>query len=507
MAKIVVLGGGVAGMTVAHELSERGFQVTVYEKKLIAGGKARSLGIPGSGPPGKELPAEHGFRFFPGFYRHLPETMQRIPYRIGANGQVQSWVYDNLVPTPEITLAQKGRPELVSPLHRPTSLSDWRDALAFMFGVFTEMYAGSIPTLELLYLAKQLLVVLTSCEERRFRELEKENWWQFAGADKFSPAYKRLLIGLPRTLGAMKAEDVSVRSGGVGVLRLQFDMLNTTGRVDQVLNGPTNQAWIDPWLAYLKLAPRSVDYRTGQQVQQIHYGGGQITGVDVLDLATGATQTVTADYYVFAVPVEVMRGLLTDDLRTADPDLAHLDTLGDYTSWMTGVQFYLPNDVTLGRGHTVYIDSPWALTSISQQQFWPLQLGTLGTGQARGVISVDVSDWFTPSNRQPKRPASECNSDEVKREVWAQLRDHLPGLLPTYGNLVGAWVDDSIVFQTSGTARNDEPFFINKVNSWRLRPKAYTQIPNLFLAADYVQTATDLTTMEGANEAARRAVN
>ena len=34
-----------------------------------------------------------------------------------------------------------------------------------------------------------------------------------------------------------------------------------------------------------------------------------------------------------------------------------------------------------------------------------------------------------------------------------------------------------------------------------------TRIPNLFLASDYVRTSTDLATMEGANEAARRAVN
>jgi hypothetical protein len=34
-----------------------------------------------------------------------------------------------------------------------------------------------------------------------------------------------------------------------------------------------------------------------------------------------------------------------------------------------------------------------------------------------------------------------------------------------------------------------------------------TKIRNLFLAADFVQTNTDLATMEAANEAARRAVN
>ena len=36
---------------------------------------------------------------------------------------------------------------------------------------------------------------------------------------------------------------------------------------------------------------------------------------------------------------------------------------------------------------------------------------------------------------------------------------------------------------------------------------AVTRIGNLFLAADFVRTHTDLATMEGANEAARRAVN
>ena len=45
------------------------------------------------------------------------------------------------------------------------------------------------------------------------------------------------------------------------------------------------------------------------------------------------------------------------------------------------------------------------------------------------------------------------------------------------------------------------------IDTWALRPEATTAIPNLFLASDYVRTHTDLATMEGANEAARRAVN
>ena len=57
------------------------------------------------------------------------------------------------------------------------------------------------------------------------------------------------------------------------------------------------------------------------------------------------------------------------------------------------------------------------------------------------------------------------------------------------------------------SGHNDEPLLVNTANSWSLRPEASTGIANLFLAADYVRTNTDLATMEGANEAARRAVN
>jgi hypothetical protein len=36
---VAVLGGGVGGMSAAHELVERGFRVTVYEAKSVQGGQ------------------------------------------------------------------------------------------------------------------------------------------------------------------------------------------------------------------------------------------------------------------------------------------------------------------------------------------------------------------------------------------------------------------------------------------------------------------------------------
>src|SRR5918995_2160878 len=126
MTTVAVLGGGVAGLSAAHELAERGFSVTVYEQRDAPGGKARSIPYAGSGTDGRaDLPAEHGFRFFPGFYRHLPDTMARIP-------DGGSSAADRLVPATRILLAQAGgRDELVAAARVPSSLDEV--AVAFRF--------------------------------------------------------------------------------------------------------------------------------------------------------------------------------------------------------------------------------------------------------------------------------------------------------------------------------------------------------------------------------------
>ena len=55
--RVIVLGGGVAGMSAAHELIERGFEVVVLERRDIAGGKARSIPVidDGAGTSGHML--------------------------------------------------------------------------------------------------------------------------------------------------------------------------------------------------------------------------------------------------------------------------------------------------------------------------------------------------------------------------------------------------------------------------------------------------------------------
>jgi hypothetical protein len=52
-----------------------------------------------------------------------------------------------------------------------------------------------------------------------------------------------------------------------------------------------------------------------------------------------------ADYYISAMPVEVMTVLVDDRLKTVAPSLANLNRV--HTAWMNGIQFYLAQDVPL----------------------------------------------------------------------------------------------------------------------------------------------------------------
>jgi uncharacterized protein with NAD-binding domain and iron-sulfur cluster len=110
MTRVRIFGGGISGLTVAHELASRGgFEVIVHEPRAELGGKARSQFK-------DQLPGEHGFRFFPGWYLHVTDIMRRIPRDAAATTPAQ---------------ALKGYPEAQSVASR---LMEVRSTLTFQRG-------------------------------------------------------------------------------------------------------------------------------------------------------------------------------------------------------------------------------------------------------------------------------------------------------------------------------------------------------------------------------------
>ncbi|MET7762755.1 FAD-dependent oxidoreductase [Streptomyces sp. NPDC005393] len=507
---VAVLGGGVSGLSAAHELAERGFSVTVYEYNDRLGGKARSMDVPGTGGGGrKPLPGEHGFRFFPGFYRNLPDTLRRIPFPGNPGG-----CHDNLVDsTEELFSLNGGSPDLRMPfrtvLAPPDAGSLTPDALLQLITGFLSTALGLPPT-EIAYFADRVLVHLTSCDLRRERQWEKVPWWDFVKAGRMSHDYQRLLaVGITRNIVATKAEEASTRTVARIVQAFLYNVLGrgNDGEPDRVLNAPTSEVWIGPWETHLR--GLGVRFELGTEVTELEYGGGRITGVRLKDRGTGASRTVTADHYLSAMPVEHARTTWGSSLRAADPQLARCDKL--QTDWMVGVQFYLRTPTPVVHGHVDCVDSPWSITAIGQGQFWKGRdfASDYGDGQVTDCLSTIVSEWDKPGILYGKT-AKQCTREEVVKEIWAQLKDslHDTGRTVLRDADVHSWFMDPAVEGLGGPSpTNREQLLIHPTGTWYNRPTAATAVPNLFLAGDYVATDMDLATMEGANESARRAVN
>jgi len=497
---VAVFGGGIAGLTAAHELAERGFDVTVYERRAW-GGKARSMDIPNTAAGGRQpLPAEHGLRFEFGWYRNLPDTLKRIPFGSNANG-----VFDNMAVCPEFGFARVGRQsDLLIPcdLLHPASLSP-EHVLETVSGLLLET---RLPPQAVAHLASRVAVFFSSCDERRWNEWESTSWTHFIAADRYGGDYRDILNDIPRLGQASKPERTSAEWVGQAMEGLLYTLIGrgSTGPLWRTMNAPTNEAWIDPWVAELRRL--GVDLQLGQTLDGFDMEDGRIAGAH-LNTPNGRRRC-RADWYVSALPLERAREFWSPSILAADPDLARMSKLE--ANWMNGMKFFLREEPGIARGPMICAGSPWAITSMGQAQFWaPDFAGRYGDGTVQESLTVIISDWTEPGPLFGK-PAQDCTPEEVAIEIWEMLK--------TYSNKSGerprltddtlvSWDIDPGMLREGGRLVSEDPLAIPTVGSRPDRPEPGTAIPNLVLAGDYLRSELLVGTMEQANESGRRACN
>jgi isorenieratene synthase len=79
--RVAVVGGGLAGLTAASTLAERGAQVVVFEKHPYLGGKIGGWREPHpslTGGPDADLPVDHGFHAVFGHYHNVKALLRRL---------------------------------------------------------------------------------------------------------------------------------------------------------------------------------------------------------------------------------------------------------------------------------------------------------------------------------------------------------------------------------------------------------------------------------------------
>lgn len=225
------------------------------------------------------VPGEHGYRFFPRFYKHVFDTMKRTP-TYDAEGRVTfRTTFDNLVPT----VAQGiGYPKVEDPKDpiekrtvvvrrdRPTSFEDFRE-------LQRDLYLDSGLGFTDKDMARYQLEVfryLTACSKRRDawarrRDTNKskpdtETWWKFIDADgtvtlpdgstepRYSDAFRTHLRATSLALVAMDEKEIDTRTYGNISMQLLLDQVKGGDQTDMTLNGPTSEAWFKHWKRYLE---------------------------------------------------------------------------------------------------------------------------------------------------------------------------------------------------------------------------------------------------------------
>lgn len=556
------------------------------------------------------VPGEHGFRYFPGFYRHLFDTMQRTTILTQGEdrfGQVVRSVYDNLVGTeatwlvvgsePGVKAPQdpgiEGQPrhaQLIKfPRKPPQSMQEIVTAVAAF--IKNLGYTGG----DLQKLTTRLFQYMTTCQARRETEFEDQTWYDFIDGESFTPRCREHMERGPEVLGAMTATESDVRTQGNMVTQLLLDQIMGRKLTDATLNGPTSQAWFDLWREYLIY--NGVKFFRGRLLGFVAPDPAKypdhapdvvlpevVVGHRMLSLDNFNTSK-RQHYFVLATPVTAMMGLTqfqADNLDNNNKDdalgapggnlaarfLSVFDALhpgarqpgvapasahaevGDFekiVAWeaniraegrldggdakgagalrhLSGVQYFFPANIQFGQEHTLYLESAWRLSSISQTHFWHRR--PTGNEGYRGIVSVDIGAFFRPLDHRVHN-ASLFSSDPshawawhlprrvIAHEVFEEVANsiavdtiHVRGagdraslsatragnldaltaqrpveILPIPDRLhpndpalskqvrpLCFFVDHNLVFENNRVAKNTSPYLINRPGEWRLRP-------------------------------------
>ena len=305
---VLIFGGGLAGLTAAKRLTDKGFQVKVLEKREIFGGKVSSW----KDEEGDWI--ESGTHCFFGAYSVLYDLMKEIK-----TDHAVLWKDHQLT----YTLAGGGNFtfntwELPSPLHLlPAIIKNGY----FSFGEMAAFAKSLIP--------------LALKKDKYPPTQDHLTFAEWAAEKKFG---KRLMDTMFRPMAlALKfipPEEISAK--------IILDVTETFYRIPNAscmgfLKGAPQEYLHQPLIDYS--ASRGAQFKTNVVVEELLFDG---TDIKVVQLRNG--EISTADYYLCALPIHDLNKVLPDTLKQHDPFFGRLEKLEGVP--VISVQIWYDREIT-----------------------------------------------------------------------------------------------------------------------------------------------------------------
>lgn len=467
MPKIIIMGGGIGGLTVAHELVASSiasnYEIHIYERHNNIGGMARS---------GQKshvnaiLPTEYCWRIYGPNYNNLREILKQIPLQ----HDVSKTVHDNLVDISNYLIADQQT--IVHMNNRPSTLLDLRRVFR------------NVPFKQ----KRQVLNKLLYCfliSTKRLNALDNLSWADYVNPDhSLCHDMKKYIIDIMGPYLGADAEKVNVPS--VAKTLESFKLLN---RPISVMNGPTSDAWFTHWKTYLE--SKGVIFHLNSEITAIHEENNEIKHILLADHTKES-----GDAFFCSLPVESVA-------RFESLNIPNIQTLANHAhQLMMSIQLYFDKKINLPYQNTaMYIpDSPWQLVIEPQGSIWSKHYSGIAD-----LWSIGLCNAVHPG-RLIKKPFVECSHEEIKQEVWDQLiqSEFKQYLALDTVQIVDYNVWDTYVFNGEKLDTYEPKFSTNK-DTFYLRPENKTYLKNMYFATAYTKTDTDMFEMESAAESGRRA--
>jgi hypothetical protein len=487
------------------------------------------------------IAGEHGFRFFPAFYRHLRDTMRRTPiFDPLTRTFTPRTAHDNL---------EEVRWQLVADPERPYRAALSRKPLPTIGGMIEQYRAIrrdlDYRPVDLVRFALRILRYMTSSTRRRRDHYEDMSWWTFLSKPHLDdPAaeppfdyerrFEEALKHAPKALVAMGSEHADARTQGNINVQLLMDQFELLDQSDSTLAGPTSTSWFNHWRTFLEeqgvrfflgevtaigvdKAGARADTTKHRARVEIAFPGGAAPAEYLDGEEMVKRKRIRAHYIVSALDVaglaRVTRALrrsgdavgaiedldrLVGDDGGEDRDLEDITAIGqtgpdggvgDRFQTLTGIQLYYQRHVSFANGHIYFAGSPWGLSAISQIQFWG-PFGSGHRGRLAGNLSVDIGAWRGGGRGvlDPNALDRDAIAAEVQRQIMASSKtselEHPEKWTPRASLY---HLDDFIAFAREDPARrnspirprrNHAPFLINVTGEWELRPAGTPWTPN-----------------------------
>ena len=548
MVKINIYGSGISSLTLAHELVERGFKVTIYEKDTIPGGMARTFRYPNG------VPTEHSWRGYGPFYKNTFNIMKRIPintndkktiehmnqYTIQEierhntitdlwthyNGKVynlSNFVKDH--PGGGLILQVGGKDlkvvwkKLGYSWHETNS--NVINALSrFQIGTVKETFDQntvfdnlqkrklefkllknnltnkkiSISLSDIPYLYYLLIKVLFS--NRRRDDYYKKNFSQLI-KNISKESYHFLVDFLAGPGYGFDKNNISYAHYAL------FMYLNFREKEKywQVLNQPTSEGWIDPWTKYLK--KKGVKFYFNSELKKVIHKNGKIDYCIVND------KKVYADEHILALdPYSLLNVITKSKIESLKNKIFRLVTINNQISFRLGfnkkIEFPKKN---LG---FVLVDSPYNITFYAQEDHWKKGVKLGMNGQIKTLISGTIITSYNKGILH-KKTATSLSKEKLLEEIVAQFftsKDFksLPKSGISKDNIIFKEIFSDWEYKNKYLQSKNKKWVNNSINQ-EYRPDGKTKFNNLYITGSHCKTSVDVWSMEGAVESGKKTSN